>query len=331
MKLNITGVKPKTAPAIDPSNNGTYAHIGAKGGTEMMAEMINNSVDPAILNEVNIIHSRVREIDPKRKNVLVLHDTWDDPENEHLKNPKSRARFSKLVFVSNYQQATYNIGLGVPYSDGVVIQNAIKPIDVTDEDKKFDGKYRLIYHTTPHRGLELLIPVYERLYQDRQDIHLDVFSSFDIYGWPARNKPYEFLFDRIKQHPGMTYHGYQPNGVVREYLKRAHIMAYPNIWPETSCIAVMEAMSAKCQVVTSNLSALPETCANFAIMYGYEEDPNTHANKFVNMLNSAIDQLNEPFMPAKLNFQKTYFDGFYNIQYRSAQWNNFLTTLVNEN
>lgn len=329
MKLNITGIE-QASKSLGPGPDGTFAHIGSKGGTEMMAERIRKEVDPELLGQFNIIHSRVRDsmIDPKRKNILVLHDTWDDPESEHLENPRSRARFSKLVFVSNYQQSTYHIGRGVPYGEGVVLQNAIDPIELTEYSKSMpDGKLRLIYHTTPHRGLEILVPVFEKLCEIHDHIHLDVFSSFHIYGWGQRDAPYQELFERIRQHSQMTYHGYQPNDVVRAALSKAHIYAYPNIWPETSCISVIEAMSAGCNVVTSNLAALPETCANFATMYGYDEDHNRHANLFANVLNMAIHEYTSEAVQNRLKFQKVYFDNFYNWKLRGAQWNALLRSI----
>lgn len=326
-KLNITGLK-AAATDLGPGPDGTYAHIGAKGGTEMMAEKIRQHVHSDLLAKFNILHSRVREenLDESKANILVLHDTWDDPESEWLSKEENRKKLRKLVFVSNYQQSTFNIGRGVPFGEGIVLQNAIDPIALDDNDKK-SSIIRLIYHTTPHRGLEILVPVVEKISELVPNIHLDVYSSFAIYGWNARDQQYQETFKRIDRHPNMTYHGYQPNEVIRQALRKAHIYAYPNIWPETSCISVIEAMSAGCNVVCPNFSALPETCANFGIMYPFHENYNKHANMFANVLMMAINDYWQEGNQNKLRFQKMYFDNFYNWNLRGAQWNAFLKSL----
>jgi glycosyltransferase involved in cell wall biosynthesis len=321
-KLKITGLKESS---FQPAENGTFEHIGAKGGTEQMFERLMNFLPQEATDEFNIICSRVRSVDPSKKNILWLHDTWDDPESEHLKDPKSLERFKKLVFVSHYQQSTYNLGLGVPYSKGVVLQNAIDPIE--DHEKPRGSTINLIYHTTPHRGLELLVPVAEFMTEKGFDYHLDVFSSFKIYGWEQRDEPYKAIFDRCMRNPNITYHGYQPNSVIREALKKAHIYAYPNIWPETSAISVIEAMSAGCQVICPNFAALPETCANFANMYGWNEDHNEHANLFANILFNSMNEHWSDGVQNKLKFQKMYFNNFYSWDYRKEQWRGFLYSL----
>ena len=323
-KLNITGLKESAVPSIEPATNGTYANIGSKGGTEQMYEGLMSRLPSHLKDRFNIICSRVREVDPNKRNILWLHDTWDDPESEHLKNKKSLDRFEKLVFVSNYQQSTYNLGLNVPYDKGVVLQNAIVPIEA---HTKPEGTINLIYHTTPHRGLELLVPTVEFLSDRGVDFHLDVYSSFNIYGWPTRDEPYKELFTRCSIHPKITYHGYKPNSVIREALKKAHVYAYPSIWPETSGISVIEAMSAGCNVITPTMAALPETCANFAIMYPWTEDHNRHVNRFAGLLAMIINEYRDPNNQSRLEFQKAYFNNFYNWDLRIAQWIDLLESL----
>jgi glycosyltransferase involved in cell wall biosynthesis len=330
-KLNISGLKESATKAkdLEPAKNGTYAHLGSKGGTEQMYEGLMARLPNELTDQFNIICSRVREdsISKTKKNILWLHDTFDDPESQHLKDAKSLNRFEKLVFVSHYQQSTYNLGLGVSYDKGIVIQNAIVPIEAHDKPK---GTINLIYHTTPHRGLELLVPVVEFLSDKGLDFHLDVYSSFGIYGWPARDEPYQELFERIKRNGKMTYHGWQPNSVIREALKKAHIYAYPSIWPETSGISVIEAMSAGCNVICPTLAALPETCANFAVQYGWTENNNKHANMFAGILGMVIKDYWADHNQDRLKFQKAYFDNFYNWDMRASQWRDFLISLANK-
>ena len=297
----------------------------AQGGTELMNKALYERVDNALLDQFNIIKSRVREVSTEKKNVLWLHDLWSDPEAQHLKDSESRARFSRLVFVSNWQLQTYNLALGVPYQDSIVLKNAIDPIPLVEKPK---DQIRLIYHTTPHRGLQILVPVMEHQAKIHGDaIHLDIYSSFAAYGWEERDEPYRDLFERAKAHPQMTYHGFKPNDIIRKALQQSHIYAYPSIWQETSAISVIEAMSAGCEVVCPNLAALPETTSNFATMYQYSEDMNFHANVFANQLNQAILNHRDESNQKKLLFAKNYIDNFYNWDLRAAEWTGLLQAL----
>ena len=321
MKFTVTGLD--ETGSVDSAGD----VVNARGGTEMMKEGLLERLDPELSEKFNIICSRVRDLDPDKKNILWLHDTFNDPEAEHLKDPNSRKRFGKLVFVSDYQWNTYRLAHGIMPSESIVLKNAIVPIEMTEE-KDQSGPIRLIYHTTPHRGLEILVPVYEHLYQKWGDkIHLDVFSSFNIYGWPHRDEPYKEIFQKCKDHEGITYHGTVSNEVVREYLKSAHIFAYPSIWEETSCIALMEAMSAATCCICPNLGALSETASNFAVMYSFNEDPNVHANAFANTLNNVIEKYWHEEHQAKLKFQKMYADNFYSWDQRTIEWTNLLRSL----
>lgn len=318
----------------EPSSDGVGFSLGASskgvqvdevsknamGGTELMKHGLYERLPVDIRDEVQIICSRVRDVDPDRPSILWLHDLFDDPESMHLRDAEERKRFDKLVFVSNWQFSTYNLAMRIPYSESIVLRNAIDPIPV--HAKPRDGTINLIYHTTPHRGLEILVPAFEALQKHYKNIHLDVYSSFEAYGWPQRDEPYQPLFERIKANPGMTYHGYQPNHVVRKALEKAHIFAYPSIWQETSCIAAIEAMSAGCAVVCPNYAALPETTSNFAFEYQFHEDVNAHANVFANALGYVIGvvEKNDQNLQTRFAVQKNYIDMFYNWDKRVKEW-----------
>lgn len=321
MKTIIKNSSPKV---IEPNNiTGTYEK--AKGGTEMMYEGLMKRLPTSLTDKFQIICSRVRELDPNKKKILWLHDDWTDPENEHLKNLDSLNIFEKLVFVSNYQFQTYHQAYGIPYNKSVVLKNAIEPI-VIDKPKQTD-KINLIYHTTPHRGLELLIPVFDALSKKYDNLHLDVFSSFDIYGWPKRNEPYQKLFDFCSNHPKINYHGTKSNEIVIEALKKSHIFAFPSIWPETSCIAAIEAMSAGNLIVCPDLAALPETTLGNAILYRYDENPQNHANLFLQVLEYTIQRLMKNEFEGHIKFSKSMADITYNWNNRENQWRQLLESL----
>lgn len=299
----------------------------ANGGTELMARRMVENLDSNMLKDFQIIHSRVRDLDPNLKKILVCHDLHNDPEVSNLADPEYRKNFEKIVFVSNWQAQMYNMALGIPYDDFVVIPNAVESFDYVP--KKFDGTINLIYHTTPHRGLELLVPVFETLSEHIPDIHLDVYSSFKAYGWEDRDLPYKKLFDRLDELPNATNHGFQPNRVVREALHKAHIFAYPSIWPETSCIAAIEAMCAGCIVVHPNLAALPETCEHGSVMYQFTEDKNKHANRFLNTLYHVVTTMkNQPeFAKTVAHTSHLHYNRVYELGNNIQKWNNLLKAL----
>ena len=297
------------------------------GGTEISRIALNTKLPADLKNAFQIISSRVRDLDPNRPRIYWLHDLAEDPEVQHLRDPKSRKRFKKLVFVSHWQFSNYHKILKVPYSESIVIRNAIDPI--LSHQKSMDYPIRIIYHTTPHRGLDILISVYKELSKKwGNKLHLDVYSSFKIYGWDHRDEPFEQIFHQCEEHPYITYHGCVSNDKIRKALQKAHIFAYPSTWQETSSLAVIEAMSAGCCIVCSSLGALPETTSNFAVMYPFHEKKERHANIFFNVLDLSIKKIWEDNVQKMLSFQKQYTDTFYSWNIRIKEWEILLRSLL---
>lgn len=294
----------------------------AKGGTELIIDRMLKFIPPELFNGYQIIHSRIPdELSNDHKVILVFHDLPNDPMYQKLRNYDYRSKIYKYVFVSNWQMQQFINVFNIPYSQCVVIRNGI---EVKPEVKKQDDCVNIIYHTTPHRGLELLIPAYKWVLEQEKlkhiHVHLDVYSSFKVYGWDKQDEHFKDLFDECKNHPHITYHGAVSNDKVREALKKSHIFAYPCIWQETSCLSAIEAMADGNIVVTNNFGALPETCANFALMYQYTENKQEHLDRFSTYLADAIIKVyNGTFND--MSFQSIYFNVFYNFEkWIGPQW-----------
>lgn len=293
------------------------------GGTELTKKWLFEHVDNELLNQVNIV-SRPEDMKEDGINVLWVHDLPADMP--FLASQAAKNRFAGIVFVSSWQQTVFFMNMNVRYAESTIIRNAIRPIP--EETKVDDGKIRLIYHPTPHRGLEILVPVFDELCAKYPNLHLDVFSNFDIYNRPEANERYEGLYEQCRKHPNISYHGSQSNETVRNALAQAHIFAYPCIWRETSCISAMEAMSAKCLVVAPDYAALPETLANYNLSYPWSEHASEHAASFYEVLDSAIASIFSSEIQHRVSEQKKFADMFYTWDLRKNDWERYLRRVI---
>jgi UDP-glucose:(glucosyl)LPS alpha-1,2-glucosyltransferase len=302
----------------------------AKGGTELMKERLANSVAKELLDKFQIFVSRVHEpLSDNHVRILWLHDLAGDPESEHLANG-GWEKFHKLVFTSHWQMRGYIERYNIPWSRCIVLRNAITPIEWKSKTR---DKIKLIYTPTPHRGLNILYHAFNKLSQEFDDIELDVYSSFKLYGWDVRDEPYKELFNLLEKHPKINNHGTVSNDDIRIALQNANIFAYPSVWQETSCLCLIEAMSAGLVCVHSNLGALPETSANWTTMYQFNENLQDHAKLFYNVLRGSILELksmsdDEYFN--RIRTSKSYADVFYNWDFVKHQWNALLESMKDE-
>jgi hypothetical protein len=140
----------------------------ALGGTELMKYGLLERLPSELLDNFQIFTSRVEEeLDETKIRILWLHDLPGDPASDHLNNGGWN-KFHRLVFVSNWQMQAFIQHYDIPWSKCMVFQNAIVPID--DHEKPTD-KIRLAYWATPHRGLNILIPVFQKLCEKYDNIH----------------------------------------------------------------------------------------------------------------------------------------------------------------
>ena len=118
--------------------------------------------------------------------------------------------------------------------------------------------------------------------------------------------------------------------MLAQALRRATMLAYPNTFAETSCIAMMEAMAAGCAVVTSDVGALPETGAGFIDLTPPLADADAHAEAFADRVIQllAARQADPAGTEARMQAQVAYVVAENNWPRRAEQWTAWLSGLA---
>jgi glycosyltransferase involved in cell wall biosynthesis len=300
------------------------------GGTELILANLTAAL-PELTGQVQIVMSRPESVPLAEKpRILWLQDLPHDPASAPLKDSAYRARFNRLVFCSHWQQQKYNSYLGIPFSDGIVIRNAVPQLTPILPKPREEGKLNFLYTSTPHRGLKILAKAAEALVASRQDWHLDVYSSQKLYGWNEADEKYEKLYDELRQNPCVTYHGSVSNAEVRQACLRSHVWIHPSIYPETSCMAAQEAMMAGCLAITSNLGALPETCGAWAWMFSVDERVEVMIQRTLINMVQALENYDHPNLTAMLPLQSIYYQSFWSFEKRVPMWQQLLEEVIRE-
>jgi UDP-glucose:(glucosyl)LPS alpha-1,2-glucosyltransferase len=302
--------------------------LNSKCGSDMMAQELEKRIPPELMDKFQIFVSyKYADVDPDKYRILWIHDTPNQVIQEDLIDGAWNM-FHKFVFPSNWLMQVYINLYKLPWDRCIVLQNAIIPIENKVKPK---DKIRLIYTSAPNRGLNILYSAFEELCKHHNNLELVVCSSFSIYGYSELDrKEHSELFGRIMSNSKIKYYGYMPNSEVKRLLSESHIFAYPSTHMETSCISLIEAMSAGCLCVHPNYAALPETASNFNAMYQYSPDADTHMSMFYSQVEQCIHTINNPMLPELITSQQSYINRFYNWNYRAAQWKNFLENVVYE-
>jgi len=303
---------------IDPS----FFLTKARGGTELMKFRLIEELGSEIFEPFQLFVSNVNaSIDPSKISLYWIHEMPEYSPCSILAGG-GWSRFDYLIFTSDWQLHAFAMDLKVPFQRSIVLKNAIDPIPSA---KKGQDKIRLIYISTPHRGLSLLLPVFLKLCEKHPDIELHVYSSFQIYDQGRLDEHFKELYKACQSHPSIRYFGSVSNEEVKKALSEAHIFAYPCIWKEVSCISLMEAMSAGLLCVHPNLAGLIDTSGGITRMYHWQENVAAHKEVFYEALSLAICDVRNNLHHDEVAFVKKYADRRFCWSARAVQWREFLT------
>ncbi len=241
------------------------------------------------LVEVNTVGAAAQlkpALQPGARVVLWCQHAHDQPAVQALSDASMVRLYDRIALLSRWQSDRFEERFRIPPSQIVLMRNAVGPAfaHLFSKDAVITAEMAdppvLAYTSTPFRGLNLLLEAFPIIRTEVPGVRLKVFSSMQLYYVPEGEDEHRPLYEACRSTPGVEYVGALAQPDLAEAMKRAAILAYPNTFPETSCIAALEAMASGCRVVTSGWGALPETTAGFARLVPVDEDWEGYTRRF---------------------------------------------------
>ena len=305
---------------------------------ELTADVFAPPCDAVIvLNGPADLGRRLRpHLHPTTRLALWTQHACDQPAMAALSDPLARDSWDRLVCISHWQQSTFLEKFQPDPERLCVLRNAISPA--------FEGLFStssdlvrakpphpvLAYTSTPFRGLNVLAAVFPPIRQEFPDAELQVYSSMKVYQVEEQADEFRPLYDRCRSTPGIHYAGSVPQRNLAEALRAASVLSYPNTFPETSCIAVMEAMAAGAHVVTTDLGALPETTLGRATLVPpvSGNDLQAFASQYYQVLRALLaSRRQDPAGFAAAQFEQVReINASCTWKVRASQWENAIRT-----
>lgn len=226
-----------------------------------------------------------------KKRFFLTGDAYDQPISTGIGDTRVSRHIDAFLAVSEWHAQTMCDASGFPPERAFVIRNGIKRELFDTVEQKIPK--RLIYSSTPYRGLALLPKIFGEIVQKHPDASLHVFSGYEVYGGSQSTPPAQLAeFEQIKGELLKLPNVYIKGNVLQKDLAleflRSSILAYPNTFAETSCITAMEAQAAGCVPVTSALGALPETVGDAGMLVPANPGSEEYLNAFTQALHELL-------------------------------------------
>lgn len=216
----------------------------------------------------------------------------------------------------------------------------IIPNGVADMFSYSDKKTKtMIYTSVPYKGLEVLAQVIPIITHFHPDVKFKIFSSMSLYG-PG---PDQFLhiYDHLKKIPNVEYSEAIDREELVQHYQESAFFIHPNIWEETFCVSMVEAMKCGAYPIITDIGALAEVAGpkNASIVpiegqstsKGFKVTQN-FINKFAEICCEALNYYDEdPAFYSKVS--KTisdYVTKKYNWRSIAEQWRLLISKLTNQ-
>ena len=137
--------------------------------------------------------------------------------------------------------------------------------------------YRMIYSSSPDRGLEVLLLIFDKIKEQVPEANLHIYYGFENF----RNKEYVAkLMMEINKRPGIFYHGRVGQDELAKAFMESSIFSYTCTFQETFCISCLEAMAGGCVVVSSDYWGLHDTVGEGGILLPMSDPKDAYTSEY---------------------------------------------------
>jgi len=247
--------------------------------------------------------------------------------------------FDAVVYVSDWQKRVNKEAAQLSWKE-TVIRNAMNPVVSTSFPP---GQSILEAKTIPPvllfagsfaRGAFHVVPLLERIRPHCKEFSVEIFCNLN----PSRNAEQDATYIHwLRTQPHINHVGMVGQNELARRMKKASVFLAPNPWPETSNIALIEAMASGLQAVTTNRAALPETASGFARQVPIQapDDPlrfdaNIEYDIFAQTILECLRlrEDNPTQLENQLRRQIDFFHAHYKWEQRVEPWAHFIKELT---
>lgn len=209
---------------------------------------------------------------------LWMHD-WD--VGDRLTEARAR-RFDAVLALSQAHRA--HLLARYPFLSETQVRVTRNGVDLSRfaGDAPVREAKRVIYSSSPDRGLDILLTFWPHVRARVPDATLHVF-----YGWKgidlavqrgfAHLAEFKTTVEALAQQPGVLMRDAVPQRQLAVEMRQTSIWCYPTYFTETSCMTAMEAQLAGVYPITRPLAALTETVIDGTLIDGDVHDPQVQA------------------------------------------------------
>lgn len=263
--------------------------------------------------------------------ILWAHHAYDqqvflDFDHHIVNHIVSPSQWNKEQFIKYHN---------VPEDKITVIPNGVADMfSYSDQKSK-----TMIYTSVPYKGLEVLAQVIPKIQQHHPDVKFKIFSSMSLYG-PGPDQ-FLHLYDHLKKMPNVEYsEAIDREELVKHYQESAFFI-HPNIWEETFCVSMVEAMRCGAYPIITNIGALAEVAGERNASVVPIEGENTSkgfkvTENFINNFTDACCQALNHYDKDKVFYHKVskiisdYVTEKYNWETIASQWKHLVSNLIEQ-